>query len=593
MRIIYLISFLLLFQNLNAKSINDNILVSSGYTIDTNSKWGLTEAKNANYKLLKENQVVKQGYNKFDAVWCLIKIKNLKNKPIKTWLSFDNYHIDSLTLYDGQKIEIMGDRTTNKSLFMDALSFEINLQENEEKMLFLRVKKQTSFVEFSYQFVLAKELENRSSKKIALVAFFAGIVFLLLMINGILFYTTKNRLYIYYIIYSLLTVVYASVTSNFAKHLVFPNFVLFSELRVFSGSFWYIALGFFLSYFLNLKRYQPLKYKLIIFLSILNLICIVLSIYMLIFLPSFDFNFVFVLGYVVFLAAIVILFWAAIVHLKVEQKQGIYALLAFAPQLIWGGCTVLKSFDIIPVSLGDNWMIFASLYEVFLFGYVLSRNYIEIFLKNNDLMQQVILEKESSLKAISEVQLRERRNIANIIHDKVGSKIAHVIHLFDLKKPKQAKETIIELAEDIRDISHKILPKALDAGGLMSSLQTQISSLNASLEHTQIEFYGYDFPDKVDEVWIYDIYLISLEIIQNAIKHGKAKSITIEFFKYATNYQFQYTDDGIGFNVDTTQKGFGLDNIIKRAKYYLGYCEINSTENEGTVIQINIPLILG
>jgi signal transduction histidine kinase len=590
MKIICLISFLLLFHGSYAKLVDENILISSGYAIDTNSKWDLEKAKLAGYITFKENQVINQGYNKFDAVWCYFKIRNIQQIPINTWLSFYNYHIDSLTLYDGGKEILIGDRTANRSPFIEALSFAVQLNPGEQKILFVRVKKQTSFVDFSYKFTSLKQLEAKSSRKVALVAFFAGIVSLLLMVNVILFFITNNRLYIYYIIYSLLTVIYAAVTSNFAKHILFTDFLLFSEVRVFSGSLWYIALSFFLSYFLSLKRYQPFNYKLIKVLGLLNLLFITFSVFLLIFFPGFDFNYIFVMGYVVFLAAIIILFWAAIVHLRFEKRQAIYALFAFAPQLIWGGCLVLKSFNFIPISLGDNWLIFASLYEVFLFGYVLSRNYIEIFLKNNELMQQVILEKESSLKAISEVQLRERRNIANIIHDKVGSKIAHVVHLFDLKKTNQAKETILELADDIRDISHKILPKALDEGGLISSLQTQISTLNAGLENAEIEFYFYDFPDKIQEIWIYDIYLISLEVIQNAIKHGKAKSIVVEFFRYATNYQFQYTDDGIGFDVNETPKGFGLDNITKRAKYYNGYCEINSKQNQGTIIQIDIPV---
>jgi signal transduction histidine kinase len=296
-----------------------------------------------------------------------------------------------------------------------------------------------------------------------------------------------------------------------------------------------------------------------------------------------------VLGYIIFLASIVVLFWAALTHLKIEKTQAIYALLAFAPQFVWGACLILKTFEIIPTSLGDNWMLFISLYEVFLFGYVLSRNYIDIFLKNNELMQQVIFEKESSLRAISEVQLRERRNIANIIHDNVGSKIAHIIHLFGMKNTELAKQTINELAEDIREISHKILPKALDEGALISSLQSQISSLNAGLTDAKIELFCYDFPDKIDEKWIYDLYLIALEVINNAIKHGNAELITIELYKYPKNYHFQFTDDGLGFDLQKTSKGFGLENIEKRVNYYKGNFEISSVKNEGTIIQVNIP----
>jgi len=590
MRIIYLISFLLFPLLSCAQTTNKSISVVSSYAVDQNSSWTSRTLKQQKFQPFKQNSKVNIGYNKNAAVWCRFIVKNVNaSQSTKTWLCFNNNHIDSLSLYDGSLIKTIGDRTVGQSPFIETLAFELNLQPGEEKLLWVRVKKETSYLDFSYSLEDQAYLEGKSSQKTALTSFFIGMVFLLLMINGILFFMTKNRLYVYYIGYSILTVFYTAITTNFAKHVLFPEFRFFSEGRVYTGALWYIALSIFLGYFLKLKENQPVKHKLIIVLGGINFLLILTSISLLVFFRGFEFRYFFVLGYIIFLASIVVLFWAALTHLKIEKTQAIYALLAFAPQFIWGACLILKTFEIIPKSLGDNWMLFMGLYEVFLFGYVLSRNYIDIFLKNNELMQQVIFEKESSLRAISEVQLRERRNIANLIHDNVGSKIAHIIHLFDMKNAGLAKQTINELAEDIREISHKILPKALDEGALISSLQSQISSLNAGLTGAKIELFCYDFPDKIDEKWIYDLYLIALEVINNAIKHGNAELITIELYKYPKNYHFQFTDDGLGFDLQKTSKGFGLENIEKRVNYYKGNFEISSVKNEGTIIQINIP----
>jgi signal transduction histidine kinase len=590
MRIIYLISFLLCCLFSYAQNTKKQILVTSSYAIDSNSSWARVNLQYKNFYPFKQHTKVNIGYNKDAAVWCKFIIKNISDSQnIKTWLCFNNNHIDSLTLYDGAVIKIIGDRTIGQSPFIETLAFELNLQHNEERQLWVRVKKETSFLDFSYSLEQQAYLEAKSSQKIALTSFFTGIVFLLLMINGILFLMTKNRLYVYYIAYSVITVLYVSITTNFAKHILFPQFRFFSEGRIYTGALWFIALSGFLSFFLNLKENQPQKSRLINLFNLINLSFFFLSIFLLIFYRNFDFRYFFILGYIVFLASIITLFWASLTHLKIERTQAIYALFAFAPQLIWVTCIVLKTFEIIPRALGDNWMVFMSLYEVFLFGYVLSRNYIQIFVKNNELMQLVIFEKETSLKAINEVQLRERRNIANIIHDNVGSKIAYIIHLFDMKNARLAKQTIGELAEDIREISHKILPKALDDGALVTSLQSQIITLNASLPSAKIELFCYDFPEKINGPWVYDLYLIALEIINNAIKHGRANLITIEFYQYATHYHFQFIDDGLGFDVHNTSKGFGLDNIEKRINYYQGNFEISSAKNEGTIIQINIP----
>lgn len=590
MRIICLVSFLLVFQVCSAQKIDKKISIISGYAIDSNSNWNVAFANKQTFKPFVKNEKVNIGYNKYASVWCYFRFKNTSSQFVKTWLSFNNIHIDSLSFFDGQQVTVLGDRTANQSPFIAALALELQFNPNQEKIIFARVKKQTSFVQFSYELEPLSSLETKSSRKIALVAFFTGIVFLLLMINSILVFITRNSLYGYYIVYSLLTVAYAAITTNFAKHVLFPEFLFFSEARVFSGALWFITLTYFLSCFLKIKENQPIKYKIINLLCIINLVFIFTAIFSLIYYPSLDFRYFFVAGYIDFMLAIALLFWAAISHLKIERLQAVYALMAFAPQLIWVSSVVLKTFEIIPYSLGDNWMVYTSVYEVFLFGFVLSRNYVEVFFKNNELMQEVILQKESSLKAINEVQLRERRNIANIIHDNVGSKIAYIIHLFDMKNNKLAKQTIVDLAHDIRDISHKILPKSLDEGALVSSLRSQITTLNAGLEKTEIELFCYDFPERIQEKWVYDIYLISLEVIHNAIKHGKSKLITIEFYKYANNYHFQFTDDGKGFDLLKTVKGFGLENIEKRIKYCNGNLEVSSVEGEGTIVQIDIPI---
>ena len=590
MKITCFISLLLCSFFACAQITNKQLSITSGYAVDTNSSWTRADLERQKLSLFKPYQKIDIGYNTDAAVWCRFVIKNPSlSQSAKTWLCFNNNHIDSLTLYDGGAMQMLGDRTAMKSPFIEALAFELNLRPNEEKLLWVRVKKEISYLDFSYSLESQVDLEARSSKKIALMSFLIGIVFLLLMINAILFLMTKNRLYIYYIGYSLLTVGYMAITTNFAKHILFPEFRFFSEGRVYAGALWYIALSVFLSHFLKLKENQPAKYRVMIGLNAINFVIVLISASFLFLYKDFEFRYLFVLGYVVFLASIVILFWSTLLHLKIERTQAVYSLFAFVPQLVWGACFILKTFGFIANSPGESWMLFISLYEVFLFGYVLSKNYIEIFLKNSELMEQVILEKESSLKTINEVQLRERRNIANIIHDKVGSKIAHIIHLFDMKNAGLAKETIGELAEDIRDISHKILPKALDDGALFASLQSQIASLNAGLSDSKIELFEYDFPEKIEEPWVYDMYLIALEIISNAIKHGQSSLITIEFYQYSTYYHFQFIDDGLGFDVQQTNKGFGLGNIEKRINYYKGNFEISSVKNEGTIIQISIP----
>lgn len=590
MKIIYFLSILWFTTLSHAINGNNSIDVQSKYAIDKTSSWKKEDLIHKSFVPFLTNTNLNIGYNKNATIWCLFTFKNkTPNYHNTSWLVINNNHIDSLVFYDQNKIQILGDRTKYPSRFLEGQCFKINLKPNEQKQLIVKLKKGISFFDFSYNHEKEDVLAFNSMLKITFISFFFGAILLLVLFNSILYYITKNRVYLLYILYSILTTLYISISTSYLKNYIFTDFLFFSELRVYISCFWFVSLSLFITYFLDVKINQPKKYRIIYGCNIVIVNAIITTLYLLYIDFLEPIQYFFIVTYISFVIIFILLAASALSHIKIDKKNGIYIILAFLPQFVWGTYFVLISFGFISNTFHYDWVVFISLYEVLLFGYVLTKNYIETFLKNNDLILEIIAEKEKSIRLITHVQIRERRNIANAIHDNLGSKIAYILQLLQLKKIALANTNIQELANDIRAISHQILPKSLDEGALLDSLKSQIHILNSGLQHVKIELFAYDFPEKINEIWVYDLYLISLEIINNAIKHGKSDHITIEFYGYTKNYRFQFTDDGIGFNEHKTSKGFGLENIEKRIHNYKGIFEINSVENQGTIIQISIP----
>ena len=567
----------------------DKLKIDGEYAVDWNSTYTLSSLKTKTFHPFINNKI-SIGYNNHASIWCVFKIKNtdLKN-DVKTWLCFENNHIDSLFFYDGNRLELLGDRTNFVSPFINAQCFSIQLKPNENRTIQVKLKKEISYFEFSYSFENEKTLSSSSLRKTSLITLFLGSVLFLLIFNFILYFITKSKLILKYILYSILTILYITIISNYLKNNLFNEFIYFSELQIYTSCFWFISLSYFMMDFLELKKNQPQKHKIIYYCNLLIFVSILSSLVVLYTNTVNILQLFFYLTYSAFLIIFSTIIWASIKNYKINKRNSLYVLFAFIPHFLWGNYFVLKSFSIIKADFHEDWVIYIGLYEVLFFGYVLTKNYIETFRKNNALNLEILAEKENSIKVITQVQIRERRTIANIIHDDLGSKIAYVLQLLQLEKVALANTNIQEIATDIREISHRILPKSLDEGALLDSLKSQIYILNKGLQHLKIELFAYDFPEKINEIWIYDLYLISLEIINNAIKHGKSDHITIEFYGYSKNYRFQFTDDGVGFNVNQTPKGFGLENIEKRIHNYNGIFEINSVENEGTIIQLSIP----
>jgi len=166
-----------------------------------------------------KDNTINLGYNKNANVWCVFKIKNPdKLQAKKTWLCFENNHIDSLIFYDYGIQKILGDRTKNPCRFIESQAYEIRLKPNEERTCLFRLKKGISFFQFSFRLDNEQRLARKSNVKIAEVSFILGTVFLLIVLNFVLFIIYKERLYMFYVFYAFLSAFYIMISSNYAKN---------------------------------------------------------------------------------------------------------------------------------------------------------------------------------------------------------------------------------------------------------------------------------------------------------------------------------------------------------------------------------------
>jgi len=89
-----------------------------------------------------------------------------------------------------------------------------------------------------------------------------------------------------------------------------------------------------------------------------------------------------------------------------------------------------------------------------------------------------------------------------------------------------------------------------------------------------------------------NLYLISKEAIYNAIRHAGARSISVRCRMFAGMGEIQITDDGKGFNPDSSYDGNGLGNMQARAVEIGGKLTIYSHAGGTTVtISLAVPKI--
>lgn len=194
----------------------------------------------------------------------------------------------------------------------------------------------------------------------------------------------------------------------------------------------------------------------------------------------------------------------------------------------------------------------------------------------------------------------ERSRIARDLHDEIGPLVSALkIYTTSFlestnaeKKEKLAAQmsTIVkDVLDSIKTISNDMSPHILVNFGVLAALKNFIDLFLKNITiHLESRMNDLRFPATVETL----IYRIIKELINNTIKHARAKIIRISLNFENGTLMCHYSDDGIGFDwkqlVDNPRKGMGLSNIITRIHSLGGDFNVQSEPEKG--FEINFIL---
>ena len=187
-------------------------------------------------------------------------------------------------------------------------------------------------------------------------------------------------------------------------------------------------------------------------------------------------------------------------------------------------------------------------------------------------------ERERLEKEILSVSERERRLIGHDLHDSLcqhltGTALAGQVlgEKLAAKSLPEANDAyrVVELTEQgitlARNLARGLSPFQLEADGLQGSLETLASAASDQFG-IACRFECDTPPDNVDIATATHLYRIAQEAISNAVRHGKAKHITIALGMNGDDFTLRIEDDGTGLpEPRPNHPGMGLRIMQHRA----------------------------
>lgn len=209
--------------------------------------------------------------------------------------------------------------------------------------------------------------------------------------------------------------------------------------------------------------------------------------------------------------------------------------------------------------------------------------------------------KEYQLKLSIAKELEQNR-ISKELHDSVMNKLygarmqLGLLNEYNEEEIKEKRlvyvDLLQEIEQEIRTISHdlhtEINETQFDYTNLLSNLiqlQNEIGFTKFSIEiKPEITW------DSIDSLIKITVFRIVQESLLNISKHANASTCHVSILLDDDHLVLEIKDDGIGFDLNATKQGIGLQNIQERAKTISAILEINSKPNKGTTIRLKAKI---
>lgn len=281
-----------------------------------------------------------------------------------------------------------------------------------------------------------------------------------------------------------------------------------------------------------------------------------------------------------------------------------FYLAAVIPLFISSMCYWSASLGIISY---NEWIItgfkVSVLIEIFIMSIGLGYHYFNERQEKQRIQKKLI---ESQMQEIQTQESERRRNAADL-HDDLGGTLATIRRRIadirqNLKDPKTAKD--IELLEpliqkssdDLRRISHNLMPPEFAHLGLANALQQFIRQIPSAPTYFEFLIFGVETKLPIDTEL--NIYRIVSELVQNVLKHAQATKAAVQLLYFDDMLSITVEDNGLGNQLISdlneiagSSSGIGLKNSKLRAEY-IGANLRMETSAGGTLVILEIPYLL-
>lgn len=444
--------------------------------------------------------------------------------------------------------------------------FKLKAEPLETYAIFIRVDQQPNFVNVPIKVWDENYKMEISQKGDYRFGVFSGIMLLYLFVMTIISAFLKDKYYLYYTFLLGLGFLFIFLNEGFAYQYIIPNKPALRNVFRFMilNAYLLVSLVFLENYIRGKVSSKWILRTLEIAIGFLLLVTLLI-----IFFPTASMVIQYVISITLSVLVIItnLLIYTLLVLIYVKDKESNILSLISAYTVAFGIAiffTLIK-FGWVPIIIDSSSAIYIGIAVIgILFTILFSYKVWEVIKKNKLLRKELSIAGIRSSFALLEGQEKERKRVADELHDGIGIKMSALkMKLSTLTKEDNQVDVIINHVDKscntIRSLSHSLVPRNLERYGLSVAIHDLIKSLKKESK-TKIIFRQRRLAENIDPVSKLALYRL-IEGILVELSSRKVEQITFKMVIIPSIQQASINLNYIGRRVE-----FGVNRNLANVR---------------------------
>lgn len=576
---------------------SDNIIRLSGNVLSTysvaDSTFVIDSVIEKSNRFIAHNGSLPTYFMSNDWHWIKFEFQNQTNLPIV--IEIANITIPNIEMYavssDGEQIHAPKvSWSVNPALrelytWRNAVTFKFI--KNKYYQIFVRVHKTHGTLRVPIVIYSSKAFADSERNSTSHIDFFIGLTFMLSLFCTLVFINTREKKYLYYLIYIIsLCVWFAYIDGYFIEKIysLVPQYAnpVYGNVLLLAAVFTFLL--FIREFLLKKTHSAPFNYILnnlaLALLSFMFIVIVVLGINAFT-LKWFGALYLFMVGF-----SITISFIYIVGGIRRKEMHAIIYMISTLPFIIKTVVTLSVNATLLPSHCTLPYTVFESLvFEIVLLSIALAIDF-KNFIKENNLKK---------IKALQAVQ-QEKERIARDLHDNVGGQLSYVLYTLEGKSSEELKTyenlnntiqiTIKNIISNLRETIWAINDESIAVDNFSDKLKVYVRNMFRYTSTQILYTESITSNTSISSTTALNLFRICQEIVNNTFKHANSKTIKIHIDS-TDKLIITISDDGIGFDSKlNNDSGFGLNNIRARANDINASIELFSDIGKGVFYKI-------